>query len=48
MGRRLLIAQAVVAGAVALGILVKEFPGIVQEVRIWRMAGLRPRSGYRG
>ncbi|MFF7725497.1 hypothetical protein [Streptomyces sp. NPDC008001] len=48
MARRLLIAQAVVAGAVTLGILVKEFPGIVREIRIWRMAGLRPRSGYPG
>ncbi|MGK5545860.1 hypothetical protein ACSNOH_14165 [Streptomyces sp. URMC 127] len=48
MARRLLIAQAVVAGAVALGLLVKEFPGLVREVRIWRMVGLRSRAGHAG
>ncbi|GGP33367.1 hypothetical protein [Streptomyces abikoensis] len=44
MARRLLITQALVAGAVTLGILVKEFPGLVREIRIWRMVGLRSRT----
>ncbi|MEV5510795.1 hypothetical protein [Streptomyces orinoci] len=40
MARRLLIIQAVVAGAATLGILIKEFPGIIREIRLWRMAGV--------
>ena len=44
MARRVLIAQAVVAGGIALTLLVREFPGLVREVRIWRMVGLRAGS----
>ncbi|GHF07056.1 MULTISPECIES: hypothetical protein [Streptomyces] len=47
MARRLLIAQAVVAGAVTLGLLLKEIPGIVREIRIWRMTGFPAGPGHR-
>ncbi|MFF8908598.1 hypothetical protein [Streptomyces olivaceoviridis] len=39
--QRVLIAQGVALGALALGLLVLELPGIVREVRIWRMINLR-------
>lgn len=45
MAKRILIAQAVLVGAVALGMALREFPGLVREVRIWRMSGSR--SGAR-
>ncbi|MFE9093336.1 hypothetical protein [Streptomyces sp. NPDC007264] len=41
MARRVLIAQAVVVGGIALTLLAREFPGLVREVRIWRMVGIR-------
>ncbi|WP_369205635.1 hypothetical protein [Streptomyces sp. PU-14G] len=37
--RRVLFAQVAVVGALAAGILVRELPGAVREVRIWRMVG---------
>lgn len=46
MARRVLIAQAVIAGALGLVILVKEIPGLVREVRIWRMVGFRAGSRH--
>lgn len=53
--RRVLMAQALIVGGVALTLLVREMPGLVREVRIWRMAGLRhgsrrgrPRYGRKG
>ncbi|MFI9722181.1 hypothetical protein ACIHFE_21375 [Streptomyces sp. NPDC052396] len=46
MAKRLLIIQAVVAGAAALALLIKEFPGLVREIRLWRMAGVRAGSRY--
>ncbi|GAA2905328.1 hypothetical protein [Streptomyces mexicanus] len=42
--QRVLAAQIAVVGGVALALLVKEIPGIVREVRIWRMVGLRAGS----
>ncbi|MGV9455240.1 hypothetical protein [Streptomyces sp. NPDC003635] len=46
-GHRVLMAEAVLAGAVALALLVSEFPSLRREVRIWRMAGgLRARRRY--
>lgn len=39
--QRVLIAQGVALGAAALALIVHEFPGIVREVRIWRMINLR-------
>lgn len=39
--QRVLIAEGVALGAAALALLVHEFPGIVREVRIWRMINIR-------
>jgi hypothetical protein len=36
-----LLAQGVLLGAVTLALFVQELPGIVREVRIWRMSNLR-------
>ncbi|MGV9347161.1 hypothetical protein ACWDSD_20550 [Streptomyces spiralis] len=44
--KRMLVAEAVVVGGLALALLVKEMPGIVREVRIWRMVGLRAGSRH--
>ncbi|MEU6478622.1 hypothetical protein ABZ858_17330 [Streptomyces sp. NPDC047017] len=40
--KHVLAAEAAVVGGLALALLVKELPGIVREIRIWRMVGLRP------
>ncbi|WP_234335808.1 hypothetical protein [Streptomyces sp. NRRL S-1022] len=45
-GRQLLAAQAAVAGSLAAALLVKELPGIVRELRIYRMTG-GLRAGHR-
>lgn len=45
-GRRLLMAEAALAGAVALALLVNEFPSLRREMRIYRMAG-GLRAGHR-
>ncbi|MFJ7149205.1 hypothetical protein ACIQVT_13545 [Streptomyces sp. NPDC100445] len=46
-GRRLLLIQAALAGALVAALFVKEFPGLVREVRIYRMTGgLRARRRY--
>ncbi|MGW0336983.1 hypothetical protein ACWD0J_35005 [Streptomyces sp. NPDC003011] len=39
--KRIVMAEVVVLGGAALALLVAEFPGIVREVRLWRMAGFR-------
>jgi hypothetical protein len=39
--QRVLLAQGVLLGAVTLALFVQELPGIVREVRIWRMSNLR-------
>jgi hypothetical protein len=44
--RRVLIAEALIVGGVALTLLVREMPGLVREVRIWRMVGFRHGSGH--
>ncbi|MEW2497980.1 MULTISPECIES: hypothetical protein [Streptomyces] len=41
MAKRLLIAQALLVGGAAVTLLIREMPGLVREVRIWRMVGLR-------
>ncbi|MGY1438967.1 hypothetical protein [Streptomyces reniochalinae] len=46
--RRVLIAQVAVVGMLAAGILVRELPGAVREVRIWRMVGFRAGSRHPG
>ncbi|WP_190045739.1 hypothetical protein [Streptomyces capoamus] len=46
-GRQLLAAQAAVAGSLAAVLLVKELPGLVRELRIYRMTGgLRAHRRY--
>ena len=44
--KRILIAQAVLAGGLAVAILAKEMPGLVREVRIWRMVNYRAGSRH--
>lgn len=36
--RRVLTAQAVLVGGGVLALLIREIPGIMREIRIWRMA----------
>ncbi|WP_433447603.1 hypothetical protein ACQPXS_05855 [Streptomyces sp. CA-142005] len=38
-GRQLLVVQAAMIGGLAMTLFVKEFPGIVRELRIYRMTG---------
>ncbi|MEU6091486.1 hypothetical protein ABZ865_32860 [Streptomyces sp. NPDC047085] len=38
-GRQVLVAQAAVVGSLMLALFVKEFPGVVRELRIYRMTG---------
>ncbi|MET9804455.1 hypothetical protein [Streptomyces sp. NPDC006368] len=45
-GQRVLKAEAVLVGGVALALLVWEFPSLRREARIWRMAG-GFRAGHR-
>ncbi|MFG2881916.1 hypothetical protein ACGFYV_06250 [Streptomyces sp. NPDC048297] len=46
-GRQVLLAQAVLVGGLMLALLVKEIPGIVRELRIYRMTGgLRAGNRY--
>ncbi|MFC3575065.1 hypothetical protein ACFOZ0_17625 [Streptomyces yaanensis] len=44
MAKRVLIAQAVLLGGAAAILLVREMPGVVREIRIFRMVGLRAGS----
>ncbi|WP_199880959.1 hypothetical protein [Streptomyces kebangsaanensis] len=43
-GRQVLMAEAAVVGGLVLALLVREMPGLVREIRIWRMVGIRPGS----
>ncbi|MFF9810511.1 hypothetical protein ACF1G5_36310 [Streptomyces coeruleorubidus] len=45
-GQRVLKAEAVLAGGVALALLARELPSLRREMRIWRMAG-GFRAGHR-
>ncbi|MEU9225642.1 hypothetical protein AB0D40_14890 [Streptomyces massasporeus] len=45
-GQRVLKAEAVLMGGVALALLAWEWPSLRREVRIWRMAG-GFRAGHR-
>ena len=45
-GQRVLKAEAVLVGGVALALLCWEWPSLRREVRIWRMAG-GFRAGHR-
>ncbi|MEV6834058.1 hypothetical protein AB0N17_05980 [Streptomyces sp. NPDC051133] len=46
-GRQLLMAQAAVVGSMVAALIVKELPGIMRELRIYRMTGgLRAHRRY--
>ncbi|MBN0042825.1 hypothetical protein JS756_01585 [Streptomyces actuosus] len=45
-GRSVLTAQAALLAGAALALLIREMPGLVREIRIWRMVGVRSRSGH--
>lgn len=45
-GRRVLMAEAVLAGAVAVALFVRELPSLRREMRVWRIAG-GLRAGHR-
>ncbi|KUM95384.1 hypothetical protein AQI88_17310 [Streptomyces cellostaticus] len=46
-GRQVLLAQAVLVGGLALTLFLKELPGVVRELRIYRMTGgLRANRRY--
>ncbi|MFJ8631968.1 hypothetical protein [Streptomyces sp. NPDC093568] len=45
-GQRVLLAEALVVGALTLAVLVWELPSLRREMRIWRMAG-GLRAGHR-
>ncbi|WP_181139577.1 hypothetical protein [Streptomyces sp. Ru71] len=46
-GRQLLAVQGALVGSVVATVIVKELPGIVRELRIYRMTGgLRARHRY--
>jgi hypothetical protein len=47
MAKRVLIAEAVIIGGLGLLVMAKEMPGVVREIRIWRMSGLGSRSRCR-
>lgn len=47
MAKRILIAQGVLVGLAVIGLVVKEYPGLVRELKIWRMAFLLHASGSR-
>lgn len=40
MAKRVLVAEAMLVAGVAAVVLLREMPGLVREVRIWRMVGL--------
>lgn len=40
MAKKILIAQGVLIGAVLVGVAIHEYPGLVREIRMWRMARL--------
>ncbi len=48
MAKRVLMAQAVLVGGLVLTLFVKELPGLVREIRIWRMAGSGSGSRHPG
>jgi hypothetical protein len=46
-GRQVLMAQAALVGGLVTALLIKELPGMVREVRIYRMTGgLRANRRY--
>ncbi|MGX4687819.1 hypothetical protein [Streptomyces sp. JNUCC 63] len=45
-GKQVMAAELAVVGGLALALLIKEMPGLVREIRIWRMVGFRPGSRH--
>ncbi|WP_199431954.1 hypothetical protein [Qaidamihabitans albus] len=41
MAKRILIAQCALVGLGILALFVREYPGLVREIRMWRMASFR-------
>lgn len=41
MAKRVLIAQAVLLGGGLIALFVRELPGLVREIRMWRMVSFR-------
>lgn len=41
MAKRILVAQCVLIGIAVAAILLRELPGAIRELRMWRMARLR-------
>ncbi|NIJ11432.1 hypothetical protein FHU38_001776 [Saccharomonospora amisosensis] len=41
MAKRVLLAQAALLAAGVAALALREFPGLIREVRMWRMASLR-------
>ncbi|MFR9673293.1 hypothetical protein [Streptomyces sp. TR06-5] len=39
MAKRVLLAQALLAGGIVVTIVLRELPGLAREIKIWRMAG---------
>jgi hypothetical protein len=42
MARRILLAQVILLCAALVALLLRELPGLVREIRMWRMAIARP------
>jgi hypothetical protein len=45
-GRQVVAAELAVVGGLVLALLIKEMPGLVREIRIWRMVGFRAGSRH--
>ncbi|WP_181446536.1 hypothetical protein [Streptomyces sp. NTH33] len=45
-GKQVLVAEAAVVGGLVLALLIREMPGLVREIRIWRMVGVRSGSRH--
>lgn len=47
MAKRILIAQGLLIAAALIALLARETPGLIREIRMWRMASPQPRSSTR-
>ncbi|WP_198668628.1 hypothetical protein [Streptomyces triticisoli] len=45
-GKQVVAAELAVVGGLVLALLIKEMPGLVREIRIWRMVGFRAGSRH--
>lgn len=46
MAKRVLLAQVALLAAGIAALAVREFPGLVREIRMWRMASPRRNSAH--